>query len=275
MFRPIWHNGQTDEAQLKKLLEDHNRWTGSKRARELLDNWAASRAKFVKVFPTEYKRALAEIYERKVLEESATPAVAATKKKSRYPPNKGDPADLRTTFITRTLRHGKNYWLHGIRAHRRGLQARGERLKHYKEFVIGLDESQAKIKGARCMDCGTPFCNNGCPVNNIIPDFNDLGVPRRLEERDRGAAQHQQLPRVHRPHLPRACEAACVLNVNNDAVGIKSIEHAIIDRAWAEGWVQPRRQAQDGQEGGRGGCRPCGHGGGSATGPRGPRCDGV
>jgi glutamate synthase (NADPH/NADH) large chain/glutamate synthase (ferredoxin) len=78
--RSIWHNGQTDEAQLKQLLEDHNRWTGSKRARELLDNWAASRAKFVKVFPTEYKRALAEIYERKVLEESATPAVAATKK---------------------------------------------------------------------------------------------------------------------------------------------------------------------------------------------------
>ncbi|WP_338818966.1 glutamate synthase-related protein [Acidovorax temperans] len=80
--RSIWHNGQTDEAQLKKLLEDHNRWTGSKRARELLDNWAASRAKFVKVFPTEYKRALAEIYERKVLEESATPAVAATKKEA-------------------------------------------------------------------------------------------------------------------------------------------------------------------------------------------------
>ncbi len=72
----IWHRGQTDEAQLKKMLEDHNRWTGSKRARELLDNWAASRAKFVKVFPTEYKRALSEIHERKLLEEPATPAVA-------------------------------------------------------------------------------------------------------------------------------------------------------------------------------------------------------
>ena len=78
--RAIWHGGQTDEAQLKKLLEDHNRWTGSKRARELLDNWATSRSKFVKVFPTEYKRALSEIYERKVLEEPATPAVAAIKK---------------------------------------------------------------------------------------------------------------------------------------------------------------------------------------------------
>ncbi|MDD2712083.1 MAG: glutamate synthase-related protein, partial [Simplicispira sp.] len=75
--RATWHADQTDEAQLKKLLEDHNRWTGSKRARELLDHWAASRAKFVKVFPTEYKRALSEIYERKVLEDAATPAVVA------------------------------------------------------------------------------------------------------------------------------------------------------------------------------------------------------
>ncbi|WP_287983135.1 glutamate synthase-related protein [Diaphorobacter sp.] len=79
MGRGIWHRDQTDEALLKKLLEDHSRWTGSKRAREILDNWAASRSKFVKVFPTEYKRALSEIYERKVLEEQATPAVAAPK----------------------------------------------------------------------------------------------------------------------------------------------------------------------------------------------------
>ncbi|GAD23112.1 glutamate synthase-related protein [Acidovorax sp. MR-S7] len=79
MSRGTWHCDQTDEVQLKKLLEDHARWTGSQRAREILDNWAASRAKFVKVFPTEYKRALSEMYERKVLEEPTTPAVAATK----------------------------------------------------------------------------------------------------------------------------------------------------------------------------------------------------
>ncbi len=76
--RNTWHRDQTDEAQLKKLLEDHHRWTGSKRARELLDNWAASRARFVKVFPTEYKRALVELYEQEVLEEPATPAVPAS-----------------------------------------------------------------------------------------------------------------------------------------------------------------------------------------------------
>ncbi|MBF5003836.1 glutamate synthase-related protein [Diaphorobacter caeni] len=83
--RGIWHRDQTDEAQLKKLLEDHARWTGSRRARELLDNWAASRSKFVKVFPTEYKRALSEIYERKVLEEPATPPVAPKAKKETAP----------------------------------------------------------------------------------------------------------------------------------------------------------------------------------------------
>ncbi|QNN58032.1 glutamate synthase subunit alpha [Diaphorobacter ruginosibacter] len=86
--RGIWHRDQTDEAQLKKLLEDHARWTGSRRARELLDNWAASRSKFVKVFPTEYKRALSEIYERKVLEEPETPAVATQSKREAAVPAK-------------------------------------------------------------------------------------------------------------------------------------------------------------------------------------------
>ncbi len=157
-----------------------------------------------------------------------------------------------------------------------GYKPVGERLKHYKEFVIGLDADQAKIQGARCMDCGTPFCNNGCPVNNIIPDFNDLVYQQDWKSAIAVLHSTNNFPEFTGRICPAPCEAACVLNVNNDAVGIKSIEHAIIDRAWAEGWVQPRRcQAQDGQEGGRGGRRPCGHGGSPATGPRGPRCDGV
>ncbi len=88
-----------------------------------------------------------------------------------------------------------------------GYQPVETRLKHYKEFVIGLNDEQAKQQGARCMDCGIPFCNNGCPVNNIIPDFNDLvyrGGETDWKQRHRGAALDQQLPRVHRPHLPRA-----------------------------------------------------------------------
>jgi len=117
------------------------------------------------------------------------------------------------------------------------------RVKNYKEFVIGLNVEQAKQQGARCMDCGTPFCNSGCPVNNIIPDFNDL-VYRGgdADWKSAIAVLHStnNFPEFTGRICPAPCEAACTLNVNDDAVGIKSIEHAIIDRAWAEGWVVPR-----------------------------------
>jgi glutamate synthase (NADPH/NADH) small chain len=117
------------------------------------------------------------------------------------------------------------------------------RVKNYKEFVIGLNVEQAKQQGARCMDCGTPFCNNGCPVNNIIPDFNDLvykGRPEDWHNAIRVLHSTNNFPEFTGRICPAPCEAACTLNVNDDAVGIKSIEHAIIDRAWAEGWVQPQ-----------------------------------
>jgi glutamate synthase (NADPH/NADH) small chain len=115
-----------------------------------------------------------------------------------------------------------------------------ERVKHYKEFVLTLKEDQAKIQGARCMDCGTPFCNNGCPVNNIIPDFNDLVYRGDWKNAFAVLDSTNNFPEFTGRICPAPCEAACTLNVNDDAVGIKSIEHAIIDRAWAEGWVVPR-----------------------------------
>jgi glutamate synthase (NADPH) small chain len=114
-----------------------------------------------------------------------------------------------------------------------------ERVKHYKEFVIGLDDQQAKVQSARCMDCGTPFCNNGCPVNNIIPDFNDLVYQGDWKNAITVLHSTNNFPEFTGRICPAPCEAACTLNVNDDAVGIKSIEHAIIDRAWAEGWVTP------------------------------------
>ncbi|MDP3652525.1 MAG: glutamate synthase subunit beta [Rhodoferax sp.] len=119
-----------------------------------------------------------------------------------------------------------------------------ERVKHYKEFVIGLNEAQSKEQAARCMDCGTPFCNNGCPVNNIIPDFNDLVYRGDWKNAIDVLHSTNNFPEFTGRICPAPCEAACVLNVNDDAVGIKSIEHAIIDRAWAEGWVlaQPAKR---------------------------------
>jgi len=125
-----------------------------------------------------------------------------------------------------------------------GYQPVGQRLKNYKEFVIGLAADQAKIQGARCMDCGTPFCTSGCPVNNIIPDFNDLVY--RGDWKHAIAVLHStnNFPEFTGRICPAPCEAACTLNVNDDAVGIKSIEHAIIDRAWSEGWVRPQPAQQ-------------------------------
>ncbi|TSE25655.1 Glutamate synthase NADPH small chain [Tepidimonas sediminis] len=121
-----------------------------------------------------------------------------------------------------------------------GYQPPQERIKHYREFVIGLDEAQAKVQGARCMDCGTPFCNNGCPVNNIIPDFNDLVYRGDWRHAIQVLHSTNNFPEFTGRICPAPCEAACVLNINNDPVGIKSIEHAIADRAWAEGWVVPQ-----------------------------------
>ena len=118
-----------------------------------------------------------------------------------------------------------------------------QRVKNYKEFVIGLNNDQAKVQAARCMDCGTPFCNSGCPVNNIIPDFNDLVYRGDWQNAITVLHSTNNFPEFTGRICPAPCEAACTLNVNDDAVGIKSIEHAIIDRAWAEGWVTPQPPA--------------------------------
>ena len=120
-----------------------------------------------------------------------------------------------------------------------GYKPVAERLKNYKEFVIALTPEQARVQGARCMDCGTPFCNNGCPVNNIIPDFNDLVYRDDWANAIRVLHSTNNFPEFTGRICPAPCEAACVVNINDAPIGIKSIEHAIADRAWAEGWVKP------------------------------------
>src|ERR1700751_6429398 len=114
------------------------------------------------------------------------------------------------------------------------------RVKNYQEFVIKLSNAQAKIQGARCMDCGIPFCNNGCPVNNIIPDWNDLVYRQDWKNAIEVLHSTNNFPEFTGRICPAPCEEACVLGINNDPVGLKSIEQAIIDKAWAEGWVAPQ-----------------------------------
>lgn len=114
-----------------------------------------------------------------------------------------------------------------------------ERVKNWREFVHPLNDEQAAIQGARCMDCGTPFCMSGCPINNIIPDWNDLVYRQDWKRALDTLHSTNNFPEFTGRVCPAPCEAACTLNINNDAVGIKSIEHAIIDKGWEMGWVLP------------------------------------
>ena len=119
----------------------------------------------------------------------------------------------------------------------------GERVRHYREFVLALDEDAASKQGARCMDCGIPFCQSGCPVNNIIPDWNDLVYRRSWRQALDTLHSTNNFPEFTGRVCPAPCEAACTLNINSDPVGIKSIEHFIIDKGWEEGWVVPQPAA--------------------------------
>jgi len=114
-----------------------------------------------------------------------------------------------------------------------------ERLKNYKEFIPRLTDEQSAGEGARCMDCGIPFCTTSCPVNNIIPDWNDLVYRNNWEQALSVLHSTNNFPEFTGRICPAPCEAACTLNINDDAVGIKSIEHAIIDKGWEQGWVIP------------------------------------
>ncbi|MEZ0232595.1 MAG: glutamate synthase subunit beta [Methylophilaceae bacterium] len=115
-----------------------------------------------------------------------------------------------------------------------------DRVKNYKEFVLHLSDADAKTQGARCMDCGIPFCMSGCPVNNIIPDWNDLVFNQDWKQAISVLHSTNNFPEFTGRICPAPCEASCTLNINADAVGIKSIEHAIIDKAWENEWVTPQ-----------------------------------
>jgi len=115
-----------------------------------------------------------------------------------------------------------------------------ERVRNYREFILTLKDEDAAKQGARCMDCGIPFCQSGCPIHNIIPDWNDLVYRHQWRQALDVLHSTNNFPEFTGRVCPAPCEAACTLNINDDPVGIKSIEHFIIDRGWEEGWVVPQ-----------------------------------
>ncbi len=114
-----------------------------------------------------------------------------------------------------------------------------ERVRDWFEVYVPLPEDRARKQGARCMDCGVPFCHTGCPLTNLIPDWNDLVYKGRWREALRELHATNNFPEFTSRICPAPCEASCVLGINEPPVSIKSIERAIIDRGWAEGWIQP------------------------------------
>lgn len=133
-----------------------------------------------------------------------------------------------------------------IERHERKYEAAAERIKHFNEFVISLSEKEVRDQAARCMNCGIPYCHGtgsvapgtpGCPVNNQIPDFNDLVYQNNWEEAARNLHSTNNFPEFTGRICPAPCEASCTLNIDDNPVTIKTIECAIVDRAWENGWV--------------------------------------
>lgn len=119
-----------------------------------------------------------------------------------------------------------------------------DRVRHYKEFVIPLGDEATKNQAARCMNCGIPYCHNGCPVNNQIPDWNDLVYNDMWEEASRNLHSTNNFPEFTGRVCPAPCEASCTLNIEDVPVTIKTIECAIVDKAWEKGWLKPQVAAE-------------------------------
>lgn len=115
-----------------------------------------------------------------------------------------------------------------------------DRVSHYDEFIVPLKDDELKAQGARCMDCGIPYCHQGCPVMNIIPEWNDLTYRGDMKEALDILHSTNNFPEFTGRICPAPCEAACTLNLDDKPVTIKTIECSIVDRGWAEGWIKPR-----------------------------------
>jgi len=122
----------------------------------------------------------------------------------------------------------------------RGYRPKDERIKHFHEFVEPLPPKELNQQAARCMDCGIPYCHQGCPINNIIPDFNDLVYREEWQDAWITLDSTNNFPEFTGRICPAPCEAACTLNIDDHPVTIKTIECSIVDRAWQEGWIEPK-----------------------------------
>ena len=158
----------------------------------------------------------------------------------------------------------------------RGYEKPETRVHNYKEFVHPLPYAEVGKQAARCMDCGIPFCHQGCPVNNLIPDWNNLVYRDQWRTASDTLHSTNNFPEFTGRVCPAPCEASCTLNIQDNPVTIKTIECQIVDRGWEEGWIRPQVAHQENrQDRCGGGLRPGGPGRGPAIGARRPFGDFV
>ncbi|KAK7980665.1 hypothetical protein PG989_013122 [Apiospora arundinis] len=236
-------------AYLRGLIEDHHHYTGSELAARILVDFNRALPRFVKVLPVDYKR---------VLEEEAAKAAEAKRAEYNLPIVSGVPAkkddkhnklqDMEEAVGDNAAEKKRSLVLDKTKGFMK-YQRRSEkyrsaksRTKDWQELSTRLDEDELKYQSARCMDCGVPFCqsDSGCPISNIIPKWNELVFQNQWQDALNRLIMTNNFPEFTGRVCPAPCEGACVLGINEDPVGIKSIECAIIDRGFEMGWMVPQ-----------------------------------
>mmetsp|Transcript_67087 Transcript_67087/g.165502 ORF Transcript_67087/g.165502 Transcript_67087/m.165502 type:complete len:1006 (+) Transcript_67087:1-3018(+) len=241
------------EAELKGLVEEHVAATQSELGKRLLANWASEVKSFLQVFPLDFKAALANAEKPAAPAKDPVAHLTPAEKESvdidPAPDAKPKATDLEDMGPQRPIKVDKPIKRRGFIEYERGAAPYKEvkgRVKNFEEIYTPIDEPKLKTQGARCMNCGVPFCHQketGCPLGNKIPEWNELvynGDWKRALER---LQMTNNFPEFTGRVCPAPCEGACVLGIIENPVTIKNIECAIIDKAFEQGWIKPQPPA--------------------------------
>jgi len=231
-------------AYVRGLIEDHHHYTGSELAARILVDFNRALRRFVKILPIDYKKVLVEEKAKAAEEKKAASALPLLPKQEEKPKLQ----DIEETVSDAAAEKKRALVLDKTRGFMK-YQRRNEkyrsaktRVKDWAELSSRLNEDELKYQSARCMDCGVPFCQSdtGCPISNIIPKWNELVFQNQWQDALNRLLMTNNFPEFTGRVCPAPCEGACVLGINEDPVGIKSIECAIIDRGFEMGWMVPR-----------------------------------
>ncbi|GAA5893643.1 glutamate synthase (NADH) [Sporobolomyces salmoneus] len=250
-------NDPHEIAALRSMIEDHKHWTGSELATSILRNFNQVLPRFVRVMPLDYKAVL-EAEAVRTAAKKKRPSIAAPGLSSNNlaastplpPKSNNEPAvvDLEDSMVDDATAKKRVETLDKVRGFMKykrlteSYRNPRKRTQDWKEISTRLSEDECKVQAARCMDCGVPFCQSdtGCPIGNIIPKWNDLVFKGQWQDALNRLLMTNNFPEFTGRVCPAPCEGACVLGINEQPVGIKSIECAIIDKGFEMGWMAPR-----------------------------------